>query len=554
MSFNKARLCCCNVTPAGEFFVELFPKIPITSGEEAQAQTYSYWVKFETSPTGSTVLYDYSAGVTNSNTTSDVTYEDLIGDGTKQNPGLGSEVVFKFSEFGPLGTFPYYRIIDNEGTEHRLFNSTALVRRGFYIDSSSRQLTQTEFDALTEVRTLFSLIQPTTRELATAWHLDGYLYVSGKFDDSAPVHQFTKGAATYEINPKLAANLPDRIGGQREVSGVESYTEFWDFTDAWPDTLTLTWTMASKFLGAGQEFVNPILGCRHFGNYQLRNLSVSGSTTYDKVTSFDITTGISTTNYNVDPDNDAEFLATETFEEDDCYNPGFPPPDPNTTNRTTFNFKNQRPGVAFSYSVNNSQNIISQRGNPRISRLGWRYAGVATWNFEANRYACDSCDPTSERLDLSATCTPANTPSNGARKNFYQRLTSDLPNQPNTLGIDLGQNSPDLPEFNGGGGFPSFPEAGFHAFGMEPALTWGEAGATFVWGLDYGHAQAATFITGATRPNVLGACGDDTLGPPHAGLTDFYAAAVELCTTPACDTTQTVNNWVGQTTMLDSVS
>lgn len=553
MSFNKARLCCCNVTPAGEFFVELFPKIPITSGEEAKAQTYSYWVKFETSPTGSTVLYDYSAGVTNSNTTSDVTYEDLIGNGTPENPGLGSAVVFKFSEIGPGGTFPYYRIVDNEGTEHRLYNSTALVRRGFYIDSSSRQLTQTEFDALTEVRTLFSLIQPSTQELSTAWHVDGYLYVSNKFEDSAPVHQFTKGAATYEINPKLAANLPERIGGQRTVLGVTSYTEFWDLSDSWPDTLTLTWSMDTKYL-VGKQVFNGV--CTVFGNYSLEDLAISGSTTYNKESSFDTSLGFSLVRYRVDSDNDAEFLGQESFEAPDCFTPGFPPPNPDGTNRTTFRFENRRPGTAFSYSVQNSQNIQTQRGNRNLTRMGWRLASTATWNYEANRYACDGCDPTSPNLELNAGCTPANTPTNGARNNYYQRTSSlgVFESLPNTLGMSFAFGSPDLPEFNGNGQFPAVAEAGFHAFGLEPGLTWGEAGEAFSWGLDFGHANVSTFISTATRPNVVAACAQNSLGPPHAGLTSWHVAALQICTFNDCDTTVDVSNWEGQPSMLYSVS
>ena len=409
--FNKKRQCCCNTPVTGPTFFECFSKITIASGELSQSGTYSFWVKKDIALTDLTDSFQFfpqstsvQPGNTN-NTSGTLTWGDFKTAGDQ-------------SVFVPAG----FATMTESGTTSAgfLMNSNfeasdGLGRRGWHFTSSSRTLTQAQWDALSEHRTLFEFPN-FAPDFGNSQQFEftrfGFLFVSNLFS-SSPALSETRGALTWELDPAVAANIPDIYGFP------SSGKKFFDFTDNFPNTITLSISGTAPFAYGDGTHTTGVPGANA---PKTANISLSGNIVADKTTAFGV--GTIPLQYTVNASTSTAVLGSADVDVDDG--------DGNITTKTV-EILNQTSG-SF---------IIKTQGssNPPI-----RCRTDVGFGANLNRFVCDSCDPNSGTYSY-GDCSPKNYDASLGQKNVCAIVDREIDFSDNTLGLNIPGPfiPPDLP-------------------------------------------------------------------------------------------------------------
>ena len=242
MAFNKKRACCCDdpVPGSDDFYFEVKPKIPIAASEKSQSSTYSFWLEVKNVdtldgvPLDSTVIFEHFP----TNYASEVGFDVTLLIWKSLNDGL----VF-VPRLYQGGTFPAVDIYHTDGFGYSILSEVqvnALRFRGFYMDANPRLLSEDDWDDLDETKILLRL--PSTSEEVglnkfNTYKNHGYFFGNNQFDQSPAIGPETFGNLTWEMYPKVNANMPVVVRALK--SGVGDSLEFFDFSALFPSTLSV---------------------------------------------------------------------------------------------------------------------------------------------------------------------------------------------------------------------------------------------------------------------------------------------------------------------------
>jgi hypothetical protein len=438
--FNKKRQCCCNTPVTGPTFFECFSKIPIASGELSQSGTYSFWVKKDialTDLTDSFAFFPQSSSVSpgnTNNTSGTLTWGDFKTAGNN-------------SVFVPFG-FP---TMTESGTTNAGFLSDSLFdqpyglnRRGWHFTSSSRTLTQAQWDALSEHRTLFEFpffAQNFGNSQMFEFTRFGFLFVSDLFN-SSPALSETRGALTWELNPGLVANIPDIYGFP------SSGKKFFDFTHNFPSSITITISGTAPFAYGDGTHTTGVPGANA---PKTADINLSGNIVADKTTAFGF--GTIPLQYTVNASTSTAVLGSADVEVDDGAG--------NITTKTV-EILNQTSG-SF---------IIKTQG---ISSPPIRCRTDIGFGANLNRFVCDACDPNSGTYSY-GDCSPKNYDGDLGEKNVCAIVDREIDFSDNTLGLNIPGPfiPPDLP-IGYAWEFQFQVQDLIEGLDIAPVFTWGAA-------------------------------------------------------------------------------
>ena len=449
MTVNKKRMCCCG-TSENPYYLELFPVVTIQTGEKTLSGTYSFWLNLEdTTLSGSTLMFDYVTGATNTNATADIPYTSTTGIAMVFPPDGNSDIGTKCLKSG----------ITSMADHSLLRRADALVRRGMEPKTTSRVLRLSAVLALSENRILFNKIESKTTSgvPGTYWYEKrGYVFVSDQYNATPAVSTtITRGDGEtfdWEIYPKVSANLPEKILARDPEDNT--HEEWFDFTYSFPSTITV------RNKATYDIQVSPDQGV-----YEFVSVDLDASATYTKTV-----TGYSDASPGgLGPDTGA---MTYTKTSQDTYFNGSGTShsytdrngDPATANIRIF--YNPRPTIFqhLNYTGGFGQLTRDQdyRGAVRLNK------DIST-NLNANLLACTSCDPFSTPR-LSAFCTSHNydgtETKNRMVNNSISSFFASVTQFDNTTGGQV--------TWQAGASFAPNDIAGIQMVGMGPAIEWGE--------------------------------------------------------------------------------
>lgn len=448
MAFNKKRACCCGTTETDVAYFEVKSVVPIVAAEQVIDKTYSYWFRRENttfvsgSVPDSTVLWERGS-ITNVNSelTADLTYGawKTAGSATAYvGPSGGDALVGSSNTFVSAGGPP----ITPGGVPGEAMDK-ALHRRGWYLDSGTRVLTEAQWDALDECK--IELPLPTARNTGSGgnnsieiYRSSGWMFAGDQYNASPAIGPITKGDLTWEVYPKVNCNYP--IGGNVH-----------DFTALFPNTISfdMSGTMPIGFQRVTEGFT-------------IANVSGSGSYTFSKVTSGTGTSSI-TIQYEQTSPSGSAFVGQVDVTGDDLVGGTF-----------TATLKLQQPGF-------NNISLFNIGPGTRTNLTLDGTSSNCTTNIgyfpDDPRILCDDCDPNSNGGDADESCSPSNFDGGFLKNKNYQTLTgsrfSPIPDN-NTLNSDLtlGTNYPtDEAQTNATAPFQSM----LAGLASGPILVWGEA-------------------------------------------------------------------------------
>ena len=449
MAFNKKRLCCCD----GEgsivdiAYFEVKSVVPITTAEQVIDKTYSYW--FERGNTtfvggnvpDSTVLWERGSSTNiNSELTADLTYgawkaagsnTAYVGpSGGSATVGANGTVVPGGGPSPPIAGSPPYPAMEK-----------ALMRRGWYLDSTTRVLTESQWEALDECKVRVNL--PTAVSTGSGginaieiYSDRGWMFGNDQYNASPAIGPITKGDLTWEVYPKVNCNYP--------IKG-----DVHDFSALFPTTfsMNLSGNVSIAYKFAGSLLLN------------FTSADCSGSYTFTKTeTSF----GISYVQTSPDPG--TAFIGEIEVGPFDDFQGG-------TYNRT---LKVLQP--TYEIKIDNfGAQVANQFQGSNLFTTGTsaNCTNVIGYNLDANRVACDECDPNDNQRNFSSFCSPANFDGSILKDHNYVSFGGNAasPRQPNTINVDLdlATNYPTQEAFDARLG------GSMHGVWALPQLIWGAA-------------------------------------------------------------------------------
>jgi len=451
MAFNKKRACCCGSSETDVAYFEVKSVVPIVAAEQVIDKTYSYWFRREdtTFVSGnvpdSTVLWERGS-ITNVNSelSADLTYGawKTAGSATAYvPPSGGSALVGSSNTFVSAGGPP----ITPGGVPGEAMDK-ALHRRGWYLDSGTRVLTEAQWDALDECK--IELPLPTARNTGSGgnnaieiYRSSGWMFAGDQFNASPAIGPITKGDLTWEVYPKVNCNYP--VGGNVH-----------DFTALFPATISfdMSGTMPIAFQRVAEGFT-------------ISNVSGSGSYTFSKVTTGTGTSAITISYEQTSPSGSA-FVGQVDVTGDDFLGGTF-----------TATLKLRQP----SFGPFNLNPLSGFFGTSNITLSGTSSNCTTNIGYfpEDPRILCEDCDPNSNAGGPGPDCSPANFDGGFLKnKNYNVVAGSRFSGNPqnNTLGFDpfLSTNYPTdeaRQQSTFGGGQRSM----LSGLASGPILVWGEA-------------------------------------------------------------------------------
>jgi hypothetical protein len=448
MAFNGKRKCCCDSTPPviNKAFFEVKSVVPIAAAEQVIDKTYSYW--FERDDTtfvdgevpDSTVLWERGSSTNiNSELTADLTYGAwktagseiaYVGpSGGQALNGSSNTVVDPGSGFG----------LNGEALER------ALTRRGWYLTSTTRVLTEAQFDALDECKVLLPLpIAVSTgssgNDAIEIYSTRGWMFGDDQYNATPAIGPITKGDLTWEVYPKVNCNYP--VGGNVH-----------DFTALFPATIS--------FSVSGTMPIGTYRVAEGFGIF---NVNGSGSYTFSKVTTGS-GTGSITIKYEQTSPSDVSYLGQVEVTGDNLLGGTF-----------TATCKLEQPALS---DIQFSATLGSIGARNNLTQLGTSSNCTTKFGYfpDDNRLLCDDCDPNSNGMDAFSSCSPANFDGGFLKNKNYVYLPgtrlSAFPDN-NTLGADLSleENYPtEEALYNGTGSSLNM----LSGLASAPLLVWGAA-------------------------------------------------------------------------------
>ncbi len=448
MAFNKKRACCCGTTETDVAYFEVKSVVPIVAAEQVIDKTYSYWFRRENttfvsgSVPDSTVLWERGS-ITNVNSelTADLTYGawKTAGSATAYvGPRGGDALVGSSNTFVSSGG-PTIGGVPGEAMDK------ALHRRGWYLDSGTRVLTEAQWDALDECK--IELPLPTARNTGSGgnnsieiYRSSGWMFAGDQYNASPAIGPITKGDLTWEVYPKVNCNYP--VGGNVH-----------DFTALFPDTIS--------FDMSGDM---PIGFQRVTEGFTIANVSGSGSYTFTKVTTGTGTSAITISYEQTSPSGSA-FVGQVDVTGNDLLGGTF-----------TATLKLRQP--AFT-DIALSNVGIGSLTNMTIDGTSSNCTSNIGYFQDDPRILCDDCDPNSNDGEAGVQCSPANFDGGFLKSKNYKFLAGTrFSGNPlnNTLGYDafLGTNYPTDEARNAtvvGGGATGM----LVGLAGGPVLVWGEA-------------------------------------------------------------------------------
>jgi hypothetical protein len=489
MSFNKKRACCCNQQPGeDDFFFEVQSAIPIASAEKNLTGTYSFWIEVEgvtTSggvPVDSTLIWEYVSTQINNEAGSNVT--------------LGS---WK-TETDRLVFIPNPFEFNIHHTDGKIYQATsqqqvgldALRFRGFHMNSSPRMLTRTEWEALDEIKVLMRLPEGVNQSAGgnkfRAYKLYGYFFGLDQFDDEPAIGPTTFGDLTWEMYPKVNANMPVQMRAT-EINGTAILT-FFDFTALFPSTLNVTveGSIPVAYRRSGLEVdqclgtLSPTpLGASLDVNLTLtydKTVSASGVMSYvNNQTSEQRTVGEDTINWDIP--------------EEDCFGITIPAaPDQSADFKYIVS--------AFTISMYNGSSGFE--GIPQSTIAGC--VDDIGYNPNGNRLLCGSCNANSSVHGLGRFCSPRNYDGDFFKDKQHTDLFNDVFDDSSPVDVGNGSNYP-----TGIG----YDFRRLQSLWCSPVLVWGAATGSAVT-LEI-KAPQGPGLNSFLLSDPVGACGAGTPGP-----------------------------------------
>ena len=446
MAFNGKRKCCCDTPPVVDIaYFEVKSVVPIAAAEQVIDKTYSYW--FERDDTtfvdgevpDSTVLWERGSDTNiNSNLTADLTY------GAWKT--AGSEIAYVGFTGGTAQVGSSNTVVE-PGTGFGLNGEAlerALTRRGWYLTSQTRVLTEAQFEALDECKVLMPL--PTARSTGSdaeraieIYSISGWMFGDDQYNATPAIGPVTKGDLTWEVYPKVNCNYP--VGGNVH-----------DFTALFPASFSFS---VSGTMPVGTR--------RIAEGFSIFNVNGSGSYTFSKVTNGAGTGSITIEYRQTSPDSsDDPILGTVDVTGDNFLGGTF-----------TTTLRLEQPGIpnmplGFDFGSDTNLTKLGTSANC-TNKIGY-YP-------DDPRILCENCNPNSNDGSPGATCSPANFDGSFLKdKNykFFPNATRNAPTDPTntTLGVDFSDPA-NYPTEE-----PLFPGSALNwAQGLAngPLLAWGEA-------------------------------------------------------------------------------
>ena len=412
MAFNKKRACCCGSSETDVAYFEVKSVVPIVAAEQVIDKTYSYWFRREDTTfisgnvPDSTVLWERGSGTNvNSELSEDLTYGawKTAGSATAYVPPIGGgALVGSSNTFVPSGGPP----ITPGGVPGEAMDK-ALHRRGWYLDSGTRVLTEAQWDALDECKIELPLPVVTStgsggNNAIEIYRDRGWMFGGDQFNASPAIGPITKGDLTWEVYPKVNCNYP--VGGNVH-----------DFTALFPNTISfdISGSMPIAFQRVAEGFT-------------ISNVSGSGSYTFSKVTTGTGTSAITISYEQTSPSGTA-FVGQVDVTGDDLLGGTF-----------TATLKLRQPSFGpFDFNPNSS---ILGRTNITLSGTSSNCTTDIGYFQDDPRILCEDCDPNSNAGSANSGCSPANFDGGFlANKNYYIVTGSRFSGNPqnNTLGVDL---------------------------------------------------------------------------------------------------------------------
>jgi len=488
MSFNKKRACCCNQQPGeDDFFFEVQSAIPIASAEKNLAGTYSFWIKIEdvtTSggvPVDSTLIWEYVSTQINNEAGSNVT----LGTWKTQTDRL----VF-------IPAVSEFRIHHTNGEiygalSQQLVGLDALRFRGFHMNSSPRMLTRTEWDDLDEIKVLMRLPegvnQSTGGNKFRAYKLYGYFFGLDQFDDEPAIGPTTFGDLTWEMYPKVNANMPVQMLATPLLGGAT--LTFFDFTALFPDTLSVTLEgsipIAYRRYGLEVDQCLGTLSPTPLG----ASMDVNFTLTYDKTVSGG---GMSYVN-NQTPEQRTVGQTTITWDvpAQECFGLPFPP-----IEGLTLDYEYIIAG--FTISMYKGSSGVGDSAQSTIAGC----VDDIGYNPDGNRLLCGSCNANSPNHDQGRFCSPRNYDGDFFKDKQHTDLFNDVFDDSSPVDVGNGSNYPT------GIGY-SFRR--LQSLWCSPVLVWGAATGSAVT-LEI-KAPQGPGLNSFLLSDPVGACGAGTPGP-----------------------------------------
>ena len=447
MAFNGKRRCCCDSpTPVlNVAFFEVKSVVPIAAAEQVIDKTYSYW--FERPDTtfvdgvvpDSTVLWERGSSTNiNSELTADLTY------GAWKSAGSETAYVGPVGGNAHVGTDGTVVLAGGPGSPPDEAITKALVRRGWYLDSTTRVLTESQWEALNECKVLMPL--PTARSTGSSgnnaieiYRSSGWMFGNDQYNATPAIGPITKGDLTWEVYPKVNCNYP--VGGNVH-----------DFTALFPATISfsLSGTMPIGFQRVTEGFT-------------IVNVSGSGSYTFSKQTSGAGTSAITIEYRQTSPEGGEGFLGQTEVTGDDLLGGTF---------TATLKLKDVvfgpfplYPNIGFIAKTNLTRTGTSSNCTNNIGYFP-----------DDPRILCVDCDPNSNAGGTGPDCSPANFDGGFLKnKNYHVVTGSRMGGDPqfNTLGFDsfLSTNYPTDEARQASIGLGSM----LSGLASGPILVWGEA-------------------------------------------------------------------------------
>jgi hypothetical protein len=451
MSFNKKRACCCNQQPSsGRHFFEVISKVPIASNEKLSSKTTSFWFEadmnigsngFPDPPTQ--VIWEREVSDfpnANTNLTGDLTWADFVG-------GVGAIVYI------PRGT----RLEVMDGADQDTFDldgtiSGLLRKRGWYITTTTRILTDDAWESLNETKVICPLPSVSnTADPNLAINAfggpPGWFFGSSQYDASPAIGPFTFNNLQWEVHPKVLCNQPYSDG------------EYFDFTANFPATQQIS---ASGSLPIAYKTSSWFPGDPPGVNWAVANVGISASWTLTKTDEFfGGFSGPKTITYlqtSPDPSGDMPTIGSATVG-----GSTIEVKQPRLNLRGAFNTDIGGPlPFGFSCKTNVASNHCS-------------CSSVIGWNMDGNRLACRFCDPNEDSVGaFPVGCSPANYDGSVLSKKNFFAIGAGLSTEQgvNTFGQDIVNTPSNFPSQP----VPMYPRANvIGGIWASSLVTWGEA-------------------------------------------------------------------------------
>lgn len=499
--FNKKRQCCCNTPVTGPTFFECFSKIPIASGELSQSGTYSFWVEKDVALTDLTDDFEFYPFQGKNN------FIGGVGEGDTTNGKVtwgrlkseGSNIVFVPSLIPTMtesGTTSLGFLFANSFGAPQ-----ALTRRGWHFTSSSRTLTQAQWNALSEHRTVFQmpLVAPflsSDRQLNDIQTF-GMLVGENKFGDS-PLLTYTGEKLNWRYEPQLAANVPQTIG----FPAIPK--QFFDFTHNFPSSITITISGTAPFAYGDGTHTTGVPGVNA---PKTANISLSGNIVADKVSTFGSAFGGGPDlKYSVNASSSTAILGSADVQVDDGFG--------NITTKTV-EILNQTTGE-FPIKWRGQTALNPSYPLPENSII--TCTTDISFQPDLNRLVCEECNPNSNVYSY-GDCSPSNYAGSVLGTKNVCGMIDDLKDdeyfEQNTLGMDYPGNEIVSENVPFGFAFRYAPGCSHLITGCDiaPLFTWGKATGSAVsisiekpsgQGLDsYLETQPQTACSGGVFPPLV---------------------------------------------------